>query len=978
MRKTIVLIAAILAFAVPASGALVDVNGNAATNQTLLGDVDMGVGTLGDLKTFVSTDAVEEAKNFTRTNAVLWHNIADKNIAIGQTASIGKKSIVFGGPFPENDEIDGPNYAGYYSLLFGYNNVVSNNSFASGFNGRGGLYSFLMGHSIEAGNHSFIKGSYSTAGNWSFALGYGSYIGDDSFSLGSDNTLGDSSYALGYENIVDDSSNEGHNVFIGYVNRATVGGTFSIGMGHEAGGQASFLLGTSAASLPQHYGSFVWNFVPTNYFAMPIEEILEMDKYTSHGPGSFNINPIGGLSGFWVGETNMEDYIRQRMGNSVLWYDNVASNITVGPVNAIGFSSLSFSDEYGNGTIGHNSISFGRYNDAGNYSSVFGDWNIVRDYSFAVGDSNTLLDNSAAVGTRNEVGNYGYAFGYDNYARIDDGEEGWNYKTLAFLMGVGNLTEADGSFIMGVGHHVGQYAQASFSFGTATEAQHPGAFVWNFYPTNYFEMSAQDILYMPKYSSHGIGSFNINPVGGLSNFWVGETNMENHIVNILGSAASGKQDKLPYPTNAIPYSVIDGLPGADSSEARIVRAGTTNKYDKLQSAISDAAAGDTVEVLKDVHLVGEGLKISESITLTGAVDFYGNPLFTIYGDQYKTSADYCDIFCSDDDHAVSIVFSNLNFKGFGSNAAQIDYSGVFYVEFYDSSDIVFDNIRVRSYNKYAINADSGKIEIRNSEIDGLSSDGRLSGIRVFERLTCTETVIKNVETGILMDDDSTEAYITNCTIYASSDVIASEANRSMLYLHGGEYSGTIRNGFISIPISYGGITKGLFNGYVDETSLPNGIVSILSKERDGWYTVTNGALIASVVEDGGAVLPPFYTTFAEAASAVTKTNQYVRLFDNAANTDFYMVRAGETLRVQTNISCTSLPVVLPPPSGFELRLSAPDQNNIRTYSAFPDSSQAISLSNRIAALEAQLSGLESLLHLVNTGTNLASNANGGN
>ena len=35
-------------------GALVDTEGNTATNQTLLGDIDMGVGTLGDLSTFIA------------------------------------------------------------------------------------------------------------------------------------------------------------------------------------------------------------------------------------------------------------------------------------------------------------------------------------------------------------------------------------------------------------------------------------------------------------------------------------------------------------------------------------------------------------------------------------------------------------------------------------------------------------------------------------------------------------------------------------------------------------------------------------------------------------------------------------------------------------------------------------------------------------------------------------------------------------
>ena len=52
---------ALLAAVVSASAALVDTDGNPATNDTYLGDIDMAVGTVGDLSTFISTGAVEQA-----------------------------------------------------------------------------------------------------------------------------------------------------------------------------------------------------------------------------------------------------------------------------------------------------------------------------------------------------------------------------------------------------------------------------------------------------------------------------------------------------------------------------------------------------------------------------------------------------------------------------------------------------------------------------------------------------------------------------------------------------------------------------------------------------------------------------------------------------------------------------------------------------------------------------------------------------
>ena len=59
LKCSCVFAALVLVFS--AIGALVDTDGNAATNQTLLGDIDMGVGTLGDLTSFI-TNEVDKSK----------------------------------------------------------------------------------------------------------------------------------------------------------------------------------------------------------------------------------------------------------------------------------------------------------------------------------------------------------------------------------------------------------------------------------------------------------------------------------------------------------------------------------------------------------------------------------------------------------------------------------------------------------------------------------------------------------------------------------------------------------------------------------------------------------------------------------------------------------------------------------------------------------------------------------------------------
>ena len=52
---------------------------------------------------------------------------------------------------------------------------------------------------------------------------------------------------------------------------------------------------------------FGWNATSTNQFAFVYSGRGE-NQYYSHGSGTFNIDPIGGASGFWIGETNLATY----------------------------------------------------------------------------------------------------------------------------------------------------------------------------------------------------------------------------------------------------------------------------------------------------------------------------------------------------------------------------------------------------------------------------------------------------------------------------------------------------------------------------------------------------------------------------------------------------------------------------------------------------------------------------------------------
>ena len=70
------------------------------------------------------------------------------------------------------------------------------------------------------------------------------------------------------------------------------------GMFTEALGPGSYALGYMTKTLPSHRHAFVWN----GYG-------LATEKYPSNGEGTFNINPIGGVNGFYVGEKKLSEVI---------------------------------------------------------------------------------------------------------------------------------------------------------------------------------------------------------------------------------------------------------------------------------------------------------------------------------------------------------------------------------------------------------------------------------------------------------------------------------------------------------------------------------------------------------------------------------------------------------------------------------------------------------------------------------------------
>ena len=83
----------------------------------------------------------------------------------------------------------------------------------------------------------------------------------------------------------------------GYNTTAKGANSHAEGEGTQANGYASHASGMKAIATENF--SFAWS------------GISSTTAYSSHGQGTFNINPVSGISGFWIGKKNLGQYINE-------------------------------------------------------------------------------------------------------------------------------------------------------------------------------------------------------------------------------------------------------------------------------------------------------------------------------------------------------------------------------------------------------------------------------------------------------------------------------------------------------------------------------------------------------------------------------------------------------------------------------------------------------------------------------------------
>lgn len=148
------------------------------------------------------------------------------------------------------------------------------------------------------------------------AVGFQNILSNDnSFAVGQTNTVGGTmSFAVGYNNKVQMSKS----VAIGDTNTLSAEATQAIGTLNQVSGKYGIALGVKCRA--NDSGSFVWSGSDKNFAA-------QFPVYYSHGKGTFNVNPVGGLSGFYVGEQSLNDILSAKTDVSTVHGDYIQDSV---------------------------------------------------------------------------------------------------------------------------------------------------------------------------------------------------------------------------------------------------------------------------------------------------------------------------------------------------------------------------------------------------------------------------------------------------------------------------------------------------------------------------------------------------------------------------------------------------------------------------------------------------------------------------
>ena len=265
------------------------------------------------------------------------------------------------------------------------------------------------------------------------------------------------------------------------------------GMGSKTGGQYSHASGYRALTaegggaggadaVNPHDYAWAWNGDYT---------IGDHAWYASHGPGTFNVNPKGGLDGFYIGTNKLSDLLAG--GGISSEHDPIFKSWADDNTNSLLKTEVD--------------PSFSAWESLGLYVNPNTDVVVIGNGACADDDPATAVGKDAKTHGSN---------------------------TLA----VGNNVTASNQFAVAVGVYdtkaIAEYSTAVGPYNTASGYSSTAVGMWATASDDYSTSVGYHV------TSHGPGTFNINPTGGAAGVWIGETNLATY----LAGGESTASDRL--------------------------------------------------------------------------------------------------------------------------------------------------------------------------------------------------------------------------------------------------------------------------------------------------------------------------------------------------------------------------------------------------------------------------------------------------
>lgn len=312
----------------------------------------------------------------------------------------------------------------------------------------------------------------------------------------------------------------------GEVGRAIGQGSHAEGNSTTAGGRGSHAAGYMAVTAGS--GSYSSISDPHNY-AYAWQGSTTSSFYHSHGDGTYNINPAGGTDGFYIGETNFTQHIA-----NLAPAPDLSGYAVSNQLNKVAYSGK-YADLSGTPNLAAVATS-GSYNDLSNKptipaAQVQTDWNATSGMGVIL--NKPTLATVATSGSYNDLSNKPTipAVAFDGKTLTVNGIS-TNIVSSGANGGVaiGNVNNmAQGANSFAAGNSVMSLGNSSIVLGrNAIDAYF---LAWTMTPlNNMFIWNGQESTI--SLNSQMEGGFVANPVGGINNFWIGSTNLAQHIRNL--------------------------------------------------------------------------------------------------------------------------------------------------------------------------------------------------------------------------------------------------------------------------------------------------------------------------------------------------------------------------------------------------------------------------------------------------------------